>query len=416
MSAKVISEVCPSYKVLGPSKLNDYRLAFTRLSKKYGAGVADILPTKNLIVYGVLYEIDENEVANLDRKEDFGKSYKRIYVNVVLEDRNIYKAITYTIISKALIEIQPSTEYLDTILQGAKDHNLKESYVSFLKSLKTDENRWSQKGFLVFPTEHRYKAKGMNLLKLSKSVKKKLGLRSFAAVIYGNKNCLVKVDISDCLDEKTCQIDQTVRKVLGIPDKECYGFYVSIFPVKGKELTFPFVRPRSLTLSLEKPSVFHSEKKICVIHRDNISLLGLNEGDYMKIRAVVLNRNNKYYIRRHTLRGFSGTERKIKKEKRRITYPKKSKIYIDLDGRLKLRIPKNFIGTPIVISANVWRLFASRLLYYGITLFLGMVALTPLVQEIIGLSQKSSFAMALLFSVVITILLCIFDVRGKVQY
>ena len=413
MSSKIMTEVCPTHKLLGPARLMDHRLAFTRKSAKSGSGVADIVRAPGLVVWGLLYEIDQNEVVDLDRKEDLGKAYTRINVNVALEDGSVHQTMTYTVISKAPIEIRPSTEYLDTILQGAKDHNFEGRYTRFLESLKADESRWCQKGTLVFPTKSRKEAAGMYLLKVSKSVAKKLGLGAFAAVVHGTKACLVKVAYLDSLHKNTCQIDQAIRNVLGFGARECYGVYVSVFAAVEREFVFPFVRPRSLAVSLESPSVLDSEKKICVIHRDNFSLLGLNEGDYVTIRTVVLAGNSKYRTRKYTVRAFTGSKRKIKG----VWYPRRGNIYVDLDGRLELGIPeKDFVDTPAIVSANVWKMFSSRFLYYGITLFLGMVAITPLVQEIVGLPRKSGFALSVLFSISITLFLCIFDVRGKVQY
>jgi hypothetical protein len=72
---------------------------------------------------------------------------------------------------------------------------------------------------------------------------------------------------------------------------------------------------------------------------------------------------------------------------------------------------------PIVVSADTWKLFTGRLSYYGITLFLGVTALTPLVKDVLGWSNIiASFRLTLLFSALITLVLSVFDIRGKVQY
>lgn len=417
MTIKTISKVCPSYKLLGPARLKDFRLAFTRFSNKFnGGGVADILQAPDLFVWGILYEVDENDVKNLDQKEDLGKAYNRINVNVTLQNGTTHQAITYAVISKAHYEIRPNIKYLDLLLQGAKENNLKKSYINFLESLLVDENRWSKKGFLVFPTESRKKAGGLNLIKVSSSVSKKLGLGPLAVVAYGSKICLGKVIQLNSIGKNACQIDETIRTVIGFPGREHYGVYISLFPVKRKEFAFPFVKPRSLTLSINRPSIYHSEKKICVLHEDNIRLLGLHEGEYVKIYVAILGRKGKYRIGKCTRRTFTGSSRELQIEGNSVHYPIINNIYIDLDGRLALGLPKDATDIPAVISANVWRLFTSRLLYYGIILFLGLAALTPIVREILGKLNKVGIALALLISAALTLLLCIFDVRGRVQY
>jgi hypothetical protein len=45
------------------------------------------------------------------------------------------------------------------------------------------------------------------------------------------------------------------------------------------------------------PALLDSEKNICVLHENNIRLLGLAEGEYVRISTVRLDKNNQYQIR-----------------------------------------------------------------------------------------------------------------------
>lgn len=419
MSPKVILETCPTHKVVGRARLKDYRLAFTRKSIRSDSGVADIVHAPGMTVWGVLYEIDENEVTALDRKEGYGSAYTRIEIDVILRGEVTQRAITYTVISKESDEIPPSPEYLHILIEGARSRKLPEYYIAFLRSLTTENKNRFREGLFVSGTESRAEARGMNLLKVSRSVAKKLGLGKLAVVVYGQKACLAKVAYLDTSQENVCQVDQSIRHALGIPGRRSYGACVSLHPVVGKELPFPFVKPRSHVLRLHRPSWLDAEKNICVLHANNIRLLGLNEGEYVKIRAVLLDQAGKYRLRKCTLRVFSGSAPKVKKGGGETDYPKVDEIYLDLDGRTKLGIPKEIYDIPVTVSANIWRLFKSRLLYYGITLFLGMVALSPVVQELIsvrGIPRMIGFGVVLLLAMVVTLVLCIFDMRGKVQY
>ena len=137
MSPEVISNICPACQVLGRARLIDYRLAFTRRSIKSGSGVADIVHTRGMAVWGVLYEINENELTALDGKEGYGSAYTRIEIDVVLQGGVAQRATTYTVISKEFNEIPPSPEYLSTIIGGAQSFGLPEYYITFLESLKT---------------------------------------------------------------------------------------------------------------------------------------------------------------------------------------------------------------------------------------------------------------------------------------
>lgn len=66
----------------GTARLPNYRLAFTRKSVRWNAGVADILECPGFWVYGVLYEIHTDKLTKLDRKEGAPKAYQRIDISV----------------------------------------------------------------------------------------------------------------------------------------------------------------------------------------------------------------------------------------------------------------------------------------------------------------------------------------------
>lgn len=420
MSAAVISDACPTHRVLGSARLRGYRLAFTRKSSRWNSGVADIVAAPETTVWGVLYEIDETDLAGLDRKEGYGSAYTRIPCDVSLRGRIHHRAITYTVISKEPSEIPPSSEYLDTLMKGAEDRELPENYVAFLESLRNMDARWYRKGFFTIPSESRSKAEGMYIVSLSRSAVKRLGLGALAVVAHANKSCLAKVTHLDSLDQHTCQLDQTIRQALGFPGRECYGAFVTVHPVRGRIRALPFVKPRSLVLPLYRASWLDSEKNICVLHSKNIALLGLNEGNYVEISAAMPGEDGEYRVRRYTSRVFSGSADSIIREGLEKTdYPLVGEIYADMHCRLALGIPKDVYDIPVLVRPSVSRLFAGRLLYYGIALFLSMDALLALVQEISstsGIPRVVGLCVALLVAAIATFLFCIFDIRGRVQF
>ena len=113
MSPKVIENVCPSYKFIARACLIDHRLAFTRRSVRWEAGVADIVFAPGMTVWGILFEIDDADLASLDKKEAYGRAYDRITVQVDTKDhsesdRHKIDAITYQVISPEQFEIRLS--------------------------------------------------------------------------------------------------------------------------------------------------------------------------------------------------------------------------------------------------------------------------------------------------------------------
>jgi hypothetical protein len=66
-----MKERCPCAKFVCRAKLRSHRLAFTLRSCRRRCGVADILRDETKDVCGVVYELLESELENLDKDEDF---------------------------------------------------------------------------------------------------------------------------------------------------------------------------------------------------------------------------------------------------------------------------------------------------------------------------------------------------------
>jgi gamma-glutamylcyclotransferase len=315
MCDTVILERCPHRIILGAARLDNYRLAFRR-KLKTGTGAADILSSPSMTVWGVLYEIDQDDLAELDLREGYkindlsNSIYERIKISVTLKTvegeslHNNVEAYTVSKQHKQLSDIPPSSNYIDNMIAGALTNKLPSSYIAFLRWLKREvEKARKPHNLLVFSTSSREDSKGLGLLKVSDSVARSLKLHNFAAVLYEKKVCLVQVVTvssahSSCeLDHNSCELDQSVRHIIGIPGRETYGFRVNIFPVTGNRSSFPLVKPRTLMLKAFPPALLDSEKNICVLHENNIRLLGLAEGEYVRISTVRLDKNNQYQIR-----------------------------------------------------------------------------------------------------------------------
>ncbi|AEV68341.1 gamma-glutamylcyclotransferase family protein [Acetivibrio clariflavus] len=110
------------FSVCGIGRLNDYRLAFTRYSMKWGGGVLNIIKSPGDYVLGVVYDIPEQAVSAIDKREGAPKYYKRIEdVEVEVENKRV-KVFTYAVVEKDFDEIKPALEYFDTVYKGMKQH------------------------------------------------------------------------------------------------------------------------------------------------------------------------------------------------------------------------------------------------------------------------------------------------------
>jgi gamma-glutamylcyclotransferase len=145
MAPRVIERLCPRHRYLGVARLSDHRLAFTRRSLKTGTGVADIVQETGGTVWGVLYEICDDEVAALDRKEGYDWAYTRIVLPVWLESNGSEQmAITYTVRSKEPGEVLPSRQYLGQVIAAARARGLPGAYVEHLEGMNSAENHYGK--------------------------------------------------------------------------------------------------------------------------------------------------------------------------------------------------------------------------------------------------------------------------------
>lgn len=136
MAAQVMAAHCPGYTLIGPACLHDYRLAFNRLSQKWGAGVADVVTSPGSQVWGVLYAIDGPCRDALDIKESYGAGYTRLNCTVRLSDQTQVAAFTYTVIHKLDDHVPPSAAYRATMLAGAGEHGLPADYIAQIQAVE----------------------------------------------------------------------------------------------------------------------------------------------------------------------------------------------------------------------------------------------------------------------------------------
>ena len=118
--------------------LRGYRLTFEKIPDDFQlqtrAGYATIVPDKNAVVYGIMYEIDSLEA--LDEYESYPKHYDRIEGEVQTNDGRMVKAWMYLNQPGKIAQgLLPSKAYLDSLLAGAD--LLPPDYVEALRKTPT---------------------------------------------------------------------------------------------------------------------------------------------------------------------------------------------------------------------------------------------------------------------------------------
>ena len=145
MHSAQMKERCPLAKFVCRAKLPSHRLAFTLKSVERDCGVADVLPDDEKAVWGVVYELPENELKDLDKDESFRPGRP--------DDQNKYTRERHYVwpegdAKRALLVALyrghpqldpplPSNDYKRLILEGARHWNLPAEYIRELESIQT---------------------------------------------------------------------------------------------------------------------------------------------------------------------------------------------------------------------------------------------------------------------------------------
>ena len=142
MNWNQMRERCPSSRFVGIAVLHDHRLAFTRGSSSRGCGVADVVSVDGARVWGVVYEISDLDVGNLDACEGFspGRDKNSYYrrESLVLLDGEDQRPLT---VSAYFGDPQPNPPlpndaYKNLIFEGARHWRLPEEYIRELEQIE----------------------------------------------------------------------------------------------------------------------------------------------------------------------------------------------------------------------------------------------------------------------------------------
>lgn len=133
-----LSKRVPSAKPAGRGKILNKRLACNKRSRD-SSGKANLEDKPGGVVWGVLYEID---LSDLDRLDEVEGGYHRNTIRVQTDEDRFVAAEVYTS-TELTMDAVPFDWYKKSLVSGAREHQLPEDYVEFLKKLpsKRDPRR-----------------------------------------------------------------------------------------------------------------------------------------------------------------------------------------------------------------------------------------------------------------------------------
>ena len=136
MSTAYIVKYCSSARFVARAALPNYHIEFRRYSTDLQGGISSIIEAPGEIVQGVLFEIDEREILELDVLEDVPLGiYRRDTFMVLGEDTSWQRADLYRVCHPEG-PYTPSKKYLDFMVSGAQEHQLDVAYTDQLIELR----------------------------------------------------------------------------------------------------------------------------------------------------------------------------------------------------------------------------------------------------------------------------------------
>lgn len=141
LDVKQMVQRCPGARLVGPAQLTDHRLCFPRRSPVRDCAVASVESHKGQIIWGVIYEIDENDAKRLDEREGFDpvntsaiNRYCRVDVMVTRNPGDRVEAFAYVAVPED-DPGRPSAEYVQHIVDGAIAHSFPDDYIEMLRAI-----------------------------------------------------------------------------------------------------------------------------------------------------------------------------------------------------------------------------------------------------------------------------------------
>ena len=121
---------CPSSRALHRARLKDHRLDFTYFSSRWVGGAADVVLHFGEAVWGIIYEMDAEDLSRLDR---FEGGYQRVLFSVEDDQGNAHPVVSYSVPVKR--SFQPTRHYLQKILRWGEEWHLPGEYLAKLRSI-----------------------------------------------------------------------------------------------------------------------------------------------------------------------------------------------------------------------------------------------------------------------------------------
>ncbi len=135
-----VKQYCPSSKFVMKAFLPNYEIQFRFWSEQDQGGISTIIEAPGELVQGVIYEIPENELLELDILESVPLGFYTRDLFLVLGENGLWQKADLYRVADPQGPFPPSKSYVEHMIKGAKQHELDLEYIKKLESLREHVN------------------------------------------------------------------------------------------------------------------------------------------------------------------------------------------------------------------------------------------------------------------------------------
>jgi gamma-glutamylcyclotransferase (GGCT)/AIG2-like uncharacterized protein YtfP len=137
LSLRQFAARCPGHRIVGSATVRGYRLVFPRYAGDWKSAVAGMERAELQHVEGAVYEVTAAHLRTLDDYEGVvDRCYVRGQVIAELAGGRRVEALTYFATPQEGAH-RPHPRYVQTMLEGARDHALSAAWLAMLEQLLT---------------------------------------------------------------------------------------------------------------------------------------------------------------------------------------------------------------------------------------------------------------------------------------
>ena len=130
-----LRQYCPGAEFVMKAYLPNYEVQFRFWSKRRQGGISTIIEKPGGLVHGVIYDVPEEELLDLDVLESVPQGlYRREAFLVLGEDGGWHEADLYRV-ARPQGPFSPSRGYVELMLSGAREHGLDPGYIKKIEAL-----------------------------------------------------------------------------------------------------------------------------------------------------------------------------------------------------------------------------------------------------------------------------------------